>query len=1067
MSKQALRLIRRAKAERVKKLDLSKCGITNDLPDDLGELVWLEELSIGGAKISDITMLSKLKNLQTLVLTGTLVVNLLPLQSLTQLRTLVLGGTPIIDLSPLSGLKYLSQLLLNHTAISNLGPLSELLHLQILQLINTKVEDISPLSQLMKLKHLGLNKTFVSDVSPLSKLLNLEKLWLNETSIADIGPLSTLVNLKSLHLQATPISEISPLSNLRNLEILSLHQTNVVDLLPLSKLAKLQTLSLWGTKVRDLNPLGGLTQLRMLHLQDTEVSDISPLLQLMTKNHLEVRIEAFDNKPGIFVYNCPLTNPPIEIAKQGNEAILRYWERQEEELASSIAQTTNWHCKLVIVGNGGVGKSTFLQCLKDDGSPKAVKRTKWLDIAEWKPNHVFEAKEADSELSPKPGKAIVQVFDFGGQEYYHDTHHLFFSTNTAYLVLWNSEKNRFGKDREPDEKNEEGEPLSFHYPLEYWLDAIRHLNGITVSATQLDQWISQIDSSEYEDMPGEEWVFNIREKRRIFDEYDSEVEKIPALVVQTHIDHSGIQFLDQLSLTREFPWIMDFESVSLNPKKPMRVEVLKAKLLELIGKIPILGTTISTTYTWIREAVQENPEQVTLPVEIFMKWVNQTLSDHPLAKGRNMNKLHFGLAESKDLITYLGSLGYLLHYPNTPIEDKVFLRPDLLKVTILDLLQKMRQKRGFFSKKEAAEALKSVSHNTKLDELLALMQQFKMAFQIGPERDGLWAAPLYLSEEAPEGIELLLQVFDRPIRRISFRHFIHKSVVLEFFQQHVHEIKSQADLQQGKSYLVWRNGMVLQTPDSKELVLVRFFMGESEPQFGNSPKLTVPAHIDVFSFGQAPKGKGPAEDVLARLKKITQGWRVEEAVTVDGSTFIPLSKLEAASSVSETHFLHNGKTYALEEYSAFVDIPWDRLYISYAEEDEAFCKAFEKHIWPLQQRDKLIVWSKGKLIAGMETDEVQRQEMQKANIVVLLLSADYFYNRDIWNIELKEAMKRAELGECTLAVIVVRDCDWKSTTLASIHHLHKGKVIGEPGNDKAWNDVVTELKRILKPKKGG
>jgi len=43
MSELALKLIREAKKTKAKKLDLGNCGLT-ELPDELFELVWLEEL---------------------------------------------------------------------------------------------------------------------------------------------------------------------------------------------------------------------------------------------------------------------------------------------------------------------------------------------------------------------------------------------------------------------------------------------------------------------------------------------------------------------------------------------------------------------------------------------------------------------------------------------------------------------------------------------------------------------------------------------------------------------------------------------------------------------------------------------------------------------------------------------------------------------------------------------------------------------------------------------------------------------------------------------------------------
>jgi internalin A len=47
----------------------------------------------------------------------------------------------------------------------------------------------------------------------------------------------------------------------------------------------------------------------------------------LINNGLPVRWERY--RSGINVEDCPLTNPPIEIVKQGNEAILNYFAEKE------------------------------------------------------------------------------------------------------------------------------------------------------------------------------------------------------------------------------------------------------------------------------------------------------------------------------------------------------------------------------------------------------------------------------------------------------------------------------------------------------------------------------------------------------------------------------------------------------------------------------------------------------------------------------------------------------------------------------------------------------------------
>ena len=88
MSELALKLIREAKENRTTSLDLGNCGLT-ELPEELFELTWLEELKLNGNKdLKDLIALKNLKELQQLYLYSTEVINLTPLKYLFKLKSL-------------------------------------------------------------------------------------------------------------------------------------------------------------------------------------------------------------------------------------------------------------------------------------------------------------------------------------------------------------------------------------------------------------------------------------------------------------------------------------------------------------------------------------------------------------------------------------------------------------------------------------------------------------------------------------------------------------------------------------------------------------------------------------------------------------------------------------------------------------------------------------------------------------------------------------------------------------------------------------------------------------------
>ena len=142
------------------------------------------------------------------------------------------------DLSPLKGLRNLQRLNISDTQVSDLSPLKDLQNLQVLHIYSTPVSDLSPLKELRNLQVLSLHSTRVSDLSPLKELKNLQELYIYSTQVSDLSPLIELQNLQEFHLYSTRVSDLSPLKELQNIQELFVYSTLVSDLTPILHLIK-------------------------------------------------------------------------------------------------------------------------------------------------------------------------------------------------------------------------------------------------------------------------------------------------------------------------------------------------------------------------------------------------------------------------------------------------------------------------------------------------------------------------------------------------------------------------------------------------------------------------------------------------------------------------------------------------------------------------------------------------------------------------------------------------------------------------------------------------------------
>jgi len=468
MSGLALQLIAENKRSRATFLDLGNCGLT-EVPAEVCELVWLESLSFASAwsewdgwewqqkesrntgdknnRLSGIGPLRGLTRLRSLDVSDTQVSDLAPLAGLSALQTLDVSDTQVSDLSPLAGLSALQTLYVWRTKVSDLAPLTGLSALQTLNVSSTNVSDLAPLAGLSALQTLYVSLTQVSDLAPLAGLSALQTLDVVRTQVSDLAPLAGLSALHALDVSDTQVADLAPLAGLSALQTLDVPGTQVSDLAPLAGLSALQTLDVSGTQVGDLAPLAGLSALQTLDVSLTQVTDLSALVPMIARG-CPVRWSSNSwEGPGIYVEDCPLTNPPPEIVNQGNDAILNYFRERARGEVDHL-----YEAKMLILGEGGAGKTSLERRLYEPAQPLPTEKETTKGISIYR-----------HEFTLGNGRRFrLNVWDFGGQEIYHATHQFFLTRRSLYLLVDDTRK---------DHKSVSDEGFK------YWLELIDVFGG--------------------------------------------------------------------------------------------------------------------------------------------------------------------------------------------------------------------------------------------------------------------------------------------------------------------------------------------------------------------------------------------------------------------------------------------------------------------------------------------------------------------------------------------------------------------------------------------------------------
>ncbi|GIK38178.1 MAG: hypothetical protein BroJett011_20110 [Chloroflexota bacterium] len=375
----------------------------------------------------------QLPNLTSLDLRGN-ELTLVP-DAITQLQNLAslnLGDNQLsVVPDSITQLQNLTSLKLSHNQLTTLpdamGQLQNLVELDLgLNQFTTFPESIIQLQKLVKLNLQGNELSAIPD--SIIQLQNLTELNLGGNPLFVFPQvISQLKNLIELYLFRTELTSLpNSIKQLENLATLHLWN-NLFTSIPevLYELFSLELLSFWNASTGDKNR------------SDNQIKEISPkILQLKNLKILDLE----DN---------PIEIPPPEVVAKGVEAIKEYFRQLEAEGKDYL-----YEAKLLIVGEGGAGKTTLAKKIEDAGYQLREDEvsTKGIEVIRWEfpfsPPSV-PPKGGEAAALPPPGGVgggpgqktfRVNIWDFGGQEIYHATHQFFLTKRSLYALVADTRK---------------------------------------------------------------------------------------------------------------------------------------------------------------------------------------------------------------------------------------------------------------------------------------------------------------------------------------------------------------------------------------------------------------------------------------------------------------------------------------------------------------------------------------------------------------------------------------------------------------------------------------------------
>jgi internalin A len=517
--------------------------------------------------------------------------------------------------------------------------------------------------------------------------------------------------------------------------------------------------------------------------------------------------------------------------------------------------------------------------------------------------------------------------------------------------------------------------------------------------------------------------------------------------------------VDQVKLTRKFPFIVDFVST----------DALK-------------GTGIETLRETIQKTVDERMKDVWLPFPVRWREIKDAVAG---MRGNFLTYVQFTklcakykVKDSKaqaDLAVILHALGLALYFGQDPrLHDTRVLNPGWVTGGVYAVIRspKVAENHGqltaddmpsVLQQEESENLIKLTDYPSETHGfILELMRAFQLCYASEEEKGKptRYLVPELLPEFEPK----MKESWDSAPIRLRYRYEVLPPGLLPRFIVRTHALSD------GSPH--WRHGVVLRHAQSKALIR----------EETDRPEL----HVFVVG-GNAETRRLLVSMVRRELEALHGEMRMqpieelelsgEETRWIGTKALRDVEKLEEPKQLlpvqpegtaevnvpAELDKLIPSKARAIDRDPSVSPLPV-RLFVSYDHEDEKSLRRLDCILGVLEEQHGLAPWSDHRLIAGDEWDKEIRRRLEEMDIFLFIASQSSLVRPYIKDPELRRARERREAGEIEIATVKLEPCAYdEHPYFGKIQRLaRKIKSVAETKlKSQAWEHVRQDLLPVI------
>ena len=849
----------------------------------------------------------------------------------------------------------------------------------------------------------------------IGQLTNLRALYLNGNQLISVPQeLGQLANLTMLSLSQNQLTSVpQELGQLINLTALSLSQNQLTSVpQELGQLANLTALYLDRNQLTSVpQELGQLANLTVLYLSQNQLTSVPQELGQLA------------NLTALYLSQNQLTSVPKELGQLANLTRLDLDQNQLTSVPRELDQLTNLK-KLYLHGNEGLGISVEILGPTWKEVNYGATPAKPQDIL----NYYFRILADREPLNE--AKLILVGFGTVGK------------TSLVNRLI----HNRF----DPESKKTEGIqitqwPIRLHdaedIKLHVWDFGGQEIMHSTHQffLTERSLYLLVLNGRQgHEDADAEYWLELIQ----------SFGGDSPVIVVLNKVEEHPFD-VNRRALQQKFPAIREF--IHTDCGAGIGIDLLRAAIERETDRLEHLRDAFPASWVTIKNRLAEMSDNY-ISFEKYREICQQD------------GEVDFSAQDS--LAVHLHSLGIALNYKKDPrLRDTHVLNPHWVTNGIYALLNadELTDTKGELEVACLGRTLDPKNYPPERHGfLLELMRKFELCFRFEEDETHYLIPDLLDKQQPPEAADF------NPAECLNFRYGypILPEGLLPRFIVRTHVLSNHQ--------LRWRTGVILNFEGNRGLVKIdrqdRCVTISVDGPIASRRRLLAIIRYDFdrihSSFKFKPQEKVPApqhpavsvdyQELLMREEHKQSSFDIftgDGLLTLNVRDLLNGVDLEGSR---QPELAMDRRTQAL------------RLFYSYSHKDEPLRDQLDTHLKILQRQQLIQPWHDRRIIAGEKWADEIDDNLTRADIILLLISADFIASDYCYDIELQQAMERHHNGEAQVIPIILRSVDWSGTPFSQLQGLPTdAKAVTQWNNhDDAWLNVETGIKRAVESIKG-